>query len=183
MTVSVAAHMPKPTSVISPVKISHYGIRTTRIEIMKDWYLTVLGAAVVFESDKVCLMTFDDEHHRVALIHVDEAHAPMPGKGGIEHVAMSYAKLGDLVATYERLKAADIKPDATMNHGPTTSFYYSDPDGNHLELLVDNFASVEKLQTWFETGAHERHPGGKPFDPDELARKFHAGEREPEVLT
>lgn len=182
MTVHIAAHMPKPTSVISPVKISHYGIRTTRIGIMKDWYLTVLGAAVVFESDKVCLMTFDDEHHRVALIHVDDAHAPVSEKGGIEHVAMSYAKFGDLLSTYERLNAADITPDATINHGPTTSFYYTDPDGNHLELLVDNFASVEKLQAWFETGAHERHPGGVPFDPDELARKFHAGAQLPEVL-
>ena len=183
MTVVVAAHLPAPTDAPSPFKISHYGIRTAHLQIMKEWYLNVLGAAVASESDKVCLITFDEEHHRVALIHTDHADPGNSRRTGIDHVALSYAKFGDLVETYERLKTADILPRASVNHGPTTSLYYDDPDGNHLELLVDNFASVQELQAWFETGAHERHPGGEAFDPDEMVRKYRSGAKLPEVLT
>lgn len=183
MTVIVAAHMPATTSVPSPSKISHYGIRTAHLKIMRDWYLNVLGAAVAFESDKVCLMTFDEEHHRVALIHADHADIIDSRRTGIDHVALSYAHFGELVETYERLKTSDILPSASVNHGPTTSLYYDDPDGNHLELLVDNFASVQELQAWYETGAHERHPGGEPFDPNEMVRRYRSGAKSPVVLT
>jgi hypothetical protein len=56
--------------------------------------MTVLGAAVVFESDKVCLLTFDTEHHRVAILRVDAEHAPVAETSAIEHVALTYASLG-----------------------------------------------------------------------------------------
>jgi catechol-2,3-dioxygenase len=182
MTIAVTAHMPEPTATISPIRLSHYLVRTTRYDALKEWYKTVLGAAVVFESDRICLLTFDTEHHRVAILRVDGDHAPLPKSNGIEHVAFSYASLGDLVSTYERLKGEGIVPTACTNHGPTTSIYYSDPDGNHLELLTDNFASVEALQAWFETGVHEAHPGGVAFDPDGLARRLNAGVPERELL-
>jgi catechol-2,3-dioxygenase len=182
MTIAVTAHMPAPTETISPVKLSHYLVRTTRYDLMKDWYKTVLGAAVVFESDKICLLTFDTEHHRVAVLQVDGEHAPLPETNGIEHVAFTYATLSDLVSTYERLKSEGILPTACTNHGPTTSLYYSDLDGNHLELLTDNFPNVAELQAWFETGAHEAHPKGVPFDPEVLARKLHEGVPERELL-
>ena len=103
MTILVGAHMPEPTSVISPFKVSHHGVRTTRIPVLRDWYTTVLGLAVVFESDDLCLLTFDNEHHRLSLLHADDAHAPSPERNGIEHAALTYASLGDLVSTYERL--------------------------------------------------------------------------------
>jgi hypothetical protein len=36
MTVTVAARIPEPSSVISPYKVSHYGVRTTRIPVLRD---------------------------------------------------------------------------------------------------------------------------------------------------
>ena len=183
MTVSVPAHMPAPPATISPIKISHCSVQTAQVPAMKAWYEAVLGAATVFETDKICLLTFDEEHHRIALIHTDDA-TPNDHRGpGIVHIAMTYVEIGGLVSTYERLKGVGIVPDMTINHGPTTSFYYCDPDGNHLELMVDNFPNVAALEAWFKSGAHERHPGGEPFDPDELARRFHAGAQLPDVLT
>ena len=35
---------------------------------MRNWYCALLDARVVFENDLLCFMTFDDEHHRVALL-------------------------------------------------------------------------------------------------------------------
>lgn len=183
MTVLVPAHMPEPSTIVSPIKISHCSIRTTQVPQMKAWYQLVLGAQTGFETEKTCLMTFDEEHHRIALIHTDDAKPNDYQGPGIIHIAMTYATIGDLVSTYERLKIAGIKPDKSINHGPTTSLYYCDPDGNHLELLVDTFSSPAALEAWFKSGAHERHLGGEPFNPDDLVRKFYAGEQLPEVLT
>jgi hypothetical protein len=32
-------------------------------------------------------------------------------------------------------------PTRSANHGPFTSFYYRDPDGNRVELSVRNYAA------------------------------------------
>lgn len=53
--------------------------------------------------------------------------------------------------------------------------YYRDPDGNSIELQIDNFASNEALNGWFKSGAFERNPIGVKFDPDQLVRRFEQG--------
>ncbi len=79
------------------------------------------------------------------------------------------------MATYERLKAAGIVPVWTINHGPTTSMYYADPDGNKVELQIDNFDTAEELNAFFRSGEFARNPIGINFDPEALARRFHQG--------
>jgi catechol-2,3-dioxygenase len=48
--------------------------------------------------------------------------------------------------TYTRLKALDITPHFTVDHGMTTSFYYVDPDGNSVELQCDNMNCIVQIQ-------------------------------------
>ncbi len=62
---------------------------------------------------------------------------------GHDHLAYTYESLGDLVATYERLKAAGIMPSVPVAHGLTTSLYYRDPDGGGVELTVDNLTPAQ----------------------------------------
>jgi catechol-2,3-dioxygenase len=160
---------------IKPIRFAHAVFRTGRIEEMKAWYETVLGAHVVHANPMIAFLTYDDEHHRIALVSTPGAPDRPAGASGLEHIAYTYATLPDLIATYERLKAAGITPYWTINHGPTTSMYYRDPDGNQIELQVDNFPSVEALHAWFRSGAFAENPIGVSFDPDELARKVKAG--------
>ena len=75
MTVMPRVYLSQPV-LSSTHKVSHYGVRTTRILVLRDWYITVLGLAVVFESDDLCLLTFDNEHHRLSLLHADAVHVP-----------------------------------------------------------------------------------------------------------
>jgi len=49
---------------------------------------------------------------------------------GVNHVAYTYANLGDLLDTYARLKQLGITPYWPIHHGVTLSFYYQDPDWN-----------------------------------------------------
>ena len=86
------------------------------------------------------------------------------------------ADLGDLLYTFERLRRVGIEPFWCINHGPTTSMYYKDPDGNKVELQVDNFPSTEETNRWMRSGEFAANPIGVVFDPDELAARYRAGE-------
>ena len=159
----------------APAKFAHAVFRTRRYEEMLAWWTRVLQARVVFQNPLLAFLTYDDEHHRIALVHVPTAADRPANTAGLEHVAYTYADLGALVETYERLKASDIRPYWCINHGPTTSLYYRDPDGNQVELQVDNFPDAETLHAWFGSGAFAKNPIGVTFDPDKLAEKYRAG--------
>lgn len=158
----------------SPTKFSHVVYNTNRLAEMREWYRTVLGARVVFENDRLCFLTYDDEHHRVALADFGPLKPRASDAAGVNHVAYTFRSLGDLLDTYEWLRAAGIQPYRTINHGPTTSMYYRDPDGNQVELQVDNFPVAEGI-AWMQGPAFARNPIGVEFDPDELVKKFKSG--------
>ena len=101
---------------------------------MAAWYQTVLAARIVFRDECLCFLSYDDEHHRVALINIPGMPVRDPDATGTDHVAYTYNDLGELLATYQRLKIAGILPHWPINHGVTTSMYYRDPDNNRVEL-------------------------------------------------
>ena len=55
------------TQPISPAKFAHFVLRTGQLETMANWYQTVLAARVVFRDERLCFLSYDDEHHRLAL--------------------------------------------------------------------------------------------------------------------
>jgi len=56
-------------------KFAHAVFQTAQPTQMTDWYCTVLDGHVVYQDNALCFITFDSEHHRVALIH-----PPVPRK-------------------------------------------------------------------------------------------------------
>ena len=76
---------------------------------------------------------------------------------------------------YVRLRDRGIRPFFCVNHGPTTSMYYRDPDGNRVELQIDNFATAKEGQDWMLSPAFDRNPIGVEYDPDDLVKRFKAG--------
>lgn len=161
-----------------PAYISHYGLRTKRLKEMVQWYRTVFGAKIQHENEFLVFMTFDDEHHRLVIFE-DAATVDKPETAaGIDHVGYGVASFRDLVAAYERLKAEGITPFLPLNHRFTTSLYYHDPDGNDVELSVDNFPTKEECNSFIrgdDMAEIGRPPFGYTFDPDELALLFRSG--------
>ena len=164
---------------IAPAKLSHAVLRTTRLKEMVQWYKTVLNAEVLYQNDFLVFMTYDEEHHRIAFAQVPGLVEKPKGCAGLDHLAFFYSTFGDWIATYERLKAAGITPRVPIHHGLSMSLYYRDPDDNGVELSIDN---VEKSQ-WHDYMRNRlgKNPIGMSFDPDELARKYHAGVPEAEL--
>lgn len=162
----------------SPAKLAHIVFKTRDKARMLQWYRQVLNARIVFDSSFIGFLSYDDEHHRVAVIESPEFDAPAPAAAGLHHTAFTYDTLAQLLGTYVRLRDSGIRPAHAINHGPTTSIYYVDPDGNRVELQIDNFASVAEGQAWFESPAFSENPIGVDFDPEMLLQRFQAGEPE-----
>lgn len=167
---------------VTPTKFSHFVLKTARFREMVDWYLTVLKGRVAHENPRVCFMTYDEEHHRVAIVHVPELGQRSNDTCGLDHVSYTYGSLAELLATYKRLKGAGIVPRWSINHGVTTSFYYQDPDGNKVELQYENFPTEKQLNEYFGSAAFARNTLGDEFDPEDMIRQFEEGTAVEELI-
>ena len=166
-------------------RLAHIVLVTARLPALRDWYATVLGARVVYENPGLCFMTFDDEHHRLAL--VSPPGAPLvertPLTVGMHHSAYTFDSLADLLAHYGKLKAAGIEPLTPIQHGVTTSLYYRDPDGNLVELQRDNFAHPDLATAYMMGPEFAADPIGPAFDPQLMAEALASGTPEPVLAT
>jgi catechol-2,3-dioxygenase len=161
---------------VVPKQLAHIVRRTTRFDELVAWYLTVLGAEVVHGDDMLAFLTYDEEHHRIAIAKIPGLEEQQPFAAGTDHVAFTYATLGDLLYTYERLRREDIEPFWCINHGPTVSMYYKDPDGSRVELQVDTMPTAESIDAWMRSGEFAANPIGVVFDPEDLLARYRAGE-------
>lgn len=168
---------------ISPTKLAHFVLRTSpdRLQTMVEWYQDLLHARIVFQNPFSCFMTYDDEHHRVAILGIPGLAERTLNAVGVDHMAFTYASLGDLIATYEGLAARGVTPIMPIHHGPTLSMYYLDPDKNQVELQIDVFASDEEIAAYLAGGAYGRNPIGVMYDAAELAKRYREGVPEAEL--
>ena len=168
---------------IAPVKFAHIVFRSGQKDAMVAWYRTVFEADVSLANPFLTFLTFDHEHHRIAIVGQAGLKAQDRETAAMEHCAFTYASLADLLATFKRLRALAITPYWCINHGPNLSFYYRDPDGNQVELQVDVFATNEAIEAWYAEGDFLNNPIGVQFDADDLIRRFEAGEPEAQLMT
>ena len=164
----------------SPTKFAHVVYRTRRFDEMIDWYERVFEAQVRYRDPVLAFLTYDDEHHRFAFVNLAalkpaSAEPAARAEVGVDHVAYTYATLGDLLETYSRLKQRGIVPYWPVHHGPTLSFYYKDPDGNRLEFQVDRFQTAEEATAYMLGEAFAANPIGVKIDPDALLKHYRSG--------
>ena len=134
---------------VRPSKFAHVVYRTRRFDDMLAWYSTVFAARVQYQDPALAFLTYDDEHHRFAVINMDLVDPDGGGPDdrgpiGVDHVAYTYPSLDDLFDKYAGLKDAGITPYWCIHHGITVSMYYGDPDGNQMEFQVDCFDDNEE---------------------------------------
>jgi catechol 2,3-dioxygenase-like lactoylglutathione lyase family enzyme len=160
---------------VRPCKFAHVVLMTPDLPRARSWYLNVFDGRVAYGNDMVCFLTYDEEHHRIGLIGLPGLVERPPNSWGLEHLAFTYATLGGLLAHYNFLKSQGIMPFWTINHGPTISFYYRDPDGNKVEMQYDVFPTVAQIDAFFQAGNYEENFMGIIIDPEELIANYEAG--------
>lgn len=181
MATSAAFDTEAKGNIVSPIKLAHFVLRTSRYEEMVAWYKRVLNARPAFENGLLTFLSYDEEHHRVALIHVPDLKDQTDGFSGVHHTAFTYGSLSDLMENYARLREIGVRPIYVINHGPTTSLYYADPDGNQLEFQVENYDSVEESTQFFYSPQFAENPIGVEFDPEEMLSRLRSGEPEAQL--
>ncbi|KAI1194563.1 Glyoxalase/Bleomycin resistance protein/Dihydroxybiphenyl dioxygenase [Nemania serpens] len=169
------------SKVLSPKSMAHVVLRTPDLKTMSTFYKTFLGAHASWENEKMAFLTYDDEHHRIAILEIPDLPEKVRKSAGLDHVAFTYETLADLLTAYKQRKAHGILPVWCINHGPTTSMYYEDPDGHRVEAQVDNFDTVEETNAFMRGPEFETNPIGVDFDPEELIRKLESGVPESEI--
>jgi catechol 2,3-dioxygenase-like lactoylglutathione lyase family enzyme len=170
---------------IAPSKFAHVVYKTRKFEVMIDWYLKVFNARVQHRDDHLAFLTYDDEHHRFAFLNLGpETGEQRPRRDddiGVHHVAYTWRNLGELVATYKRLKACGIVPAQPIRHGLTLSMYYQDPDKNMMEFQID-LMEPQAANDFMDGPQFAANPIGERFDPDELAARFDAGKTVDDII-
>jgi catechol-2,3-dioxygenase len=164
-------------AVIHPT-FHHLNLKTTRLQEMIDWYSVVVGSDVTFQDDVGAWLTNDAANHRIALLafpgFVDDPEKDT--RTGLHHSAFEYASFDELNASYLRLRDAGIEPAFCLDHGMTLSYYYADPDANHVELQIDAFGSWEASHEWMRTSPDfAANPIGVFVDPARIAEAAAGG--------
>lgn len=159
----------------SPVKFAHVVLKTSRFAEMLDWWKYFLEGEARHENDFISFISYDDEHHRIAIANIPNLEDRDARACGTEHFAFTYANLDDLFGQYERMKARGISPYWTINHGMTLSAYYRDPDGNQVETQVDAM-TMDEADAFMAGPLFAANPIGINVDFEALAQRFRAGE-------
>lgn len=126
-----------------PLRFTHIGFHVTDIEAMARFYQDVLG---FFETDRglletplgklilVFLSRDPDEHHQIVLLSGRPEAIPFNVINQISLRADSLETLQGMYAHLRELRVADL---VGVTHGNAFSVYFSDPEGNRIEVYVD----------------------------------------------
>lgn len=124
------------------VNLGHVVFYVRDLESSLKFYSEVVGLDVqgrIF-NDRAALLSGGSTHHELLLIQVGEAQGPMHGKRiGLYHVGWKIGEsLDELRALYNRILELGYDIDGLSDHTISQSIYLRDPDGNEVELYVDD---------------------------------------------
>jgi catechol 2,3-dioxygenase-like lactoylglutathione lyase family enzyme len=168
----------KTDNILSPKALCHVVLRTSpqNYKKMIDFWVSFLGG-IVYPFEKISFIRYDEEHHRIGILNdSDVAQGRSAQSAGLEHIAFGYESLNDLALAYKQRKNQGFIPTWCVNHGPATSMYYTDPDGNHIECQVDNFDTVEDAVKFMDGKHFQENPIGVDFDPEVFVKRVESGE-------
>lgn len=106
------------------------------------FYANVVGLSVkghIF-NNRATLLSGGRTHHELLLIQVGDAPGPLTGRRlGLYHVAWKMGEsIADLRAARERCIQGGYNIDGMSDHTVSQSLYLFDPDGNEVELFIDD---------------------------------------------
>lgn len=193
----ISHHDTPVTADLSPPRLSEVVLRTSRYDEMKAWYQHVLGVKPYFEHTppdwetrreqlneklptelRLCFMRIASGYpfgQVIALFDYPRL-APSESASGLHHMQLRHADIEALFTRYERLASVGILPYRSFNHGPSTSFYYQDVDGNMAELSAANYQDEAGYLAFLQSPAYAANPVGYAVDPAELATRWRDGE-------
>ena len=133
---------PFPLVVRTLTALGHVVLYVRALEPALAFYRDIVGLELVARifGGQAAMLSGGGTHHELLLIEVGDGPGPLTGhRIGLYHIGW---KIGDdlaqLRALHDRLLAAGYVIDGMADHTVSQSLYLRDPDGNELELYVDD---------------------------------------------
>ncbi|MGQ4806962.1 Catechol-2,3-dioxygenase [Candidatus Entotheonellaceae bacterium PAL068K] len=138
-------------------RIGHVLLRVADTERSKAFYRDVLGFKVVEEDPEHggVFMSLGEDGHTIDLVPVENPEtAPRPRRDhvGLQHIAFLVDSYEALREAYFTLQDDGIEELRTVDHVSQQSIYFSDPDGNGLEIYYE----LPNASALFQQGRHDR---------------------------
>ena len=123
--------------------LGHIVFYVRDLETSLKFYEKVLGLKRIEGGElpfKASALTSGRTHHELLLIEVGDAPGPPPGpRRGFYHAGFKIGdSLDELKKAYRELYSAGIQVKGMSDHTISKSIYLHDPDGNEIELYVDD---------------------------------------------
>jgi len=123
-------------------ELGHVVYYVKNLEASLKFYHEAVGLEVsgkIFNG-RAALLTGGRTHHELLLIQVGEATGPLAGKRiGLYHVGWKIGEsLQELRQARDSILEQGYQIDGLSDHTVSQSIYLRDPDGNEVELFVDN---------------------------------------------
>jgi catechol 2,3-dioxygenase len=123
-------------------ELGHVVFYVRNLQASVNFYSRAVGLTVsgtVFNG-RASLLTGGRTHHELLLIEVGDANGPLAGNRiGLYHVGWKVGEsLDELRKARERIIDLGYSIDGQSDHTVSQSLYLRDPDGNEIELFIDN---------------------------------------------
>lgn len=124
------------------IQLGHLVLYVRELEQSLRFYRDALGLEVTARlfNGRAAMLSGGRTHHELMIIEVGDAPGPLHGRRlGLYHVAW---KVGDDLAAlreaYRRLQSIGVAVLGMADHTISQSLYLRDPDGNEVEVYVDD---------------------------------------------
>src|SRR5262245_46675039 len=122
-------------------KLGHIQLRVRDLERSKAFYRDVLGFRVAEQDAKHgdLFMTLGEDFHTLDMAQHDSPEtARSPARPlGVAHIAFQVASYEALGEAYGTLLQHGVRIERAVDHVNQRSIYFSDPDGNRLEIYYE----------------------------------------------
>lgn len=123
-------------------ELGHVVLYVGKLERSVAFYTKAVGLGLVGTTfrGRAAMLTGGRTHHELLLIEVGQAPGPLQGRRiGLYHIGWKIGEsLDELRRARERVEATGVAIDGISDHTVSQSLYLRDPDGNEIELYVDD---------------------------------------------
>lgn len=112
-----------------------------------EFYTKHIGLQVGERVGTYAFLNDGKDHHTIALQELGAAPSPDDYMIGLYHVAFEVPDIGSLRESLDRLKSERV-PHTAVDHGISFAVYFSDPDGNGLEIYLDRRSDLGGASEW-----------------------------------
>lgn len=133
---------------MKPLKLGHVHLKVRDLQRSIEFYKAVAGLILEEEVQNFAFLNDGVEHHTVALQALGpSAERPNRFGVGLYHVAFEVASEEEYAERLEALKSLRMAHQS-VDHGISWATYFSDPDGNGLEIYLDRRTTATGRTVW-----------------------------------